>query len=35
VAAQLLLDAIETLTHEGLIPASVALRISSPSSRGR
>jgi hypothetical protein len=35
VAAQLLLDAIETLTHEGLIPASVALRISSPLSRGR
>jgi hypothetical protein len=33
VAAQLLLDVVQTLTYQGLIPASVALRISSPRER--
>ncbi len=33
VAAQLLLDVVQTLTYQGLIPASVALRIASPPER--
>ena len=33
VAAQLLLDVVQTLTYQGLIPASVALRIASASPR--
>jgi len=33
VAAQLLLDVVQTLTYQGLIPASVALRIASPRER--
>ncbi len=35
VAAQLLLDVVQTLTYQGLIPASVALRIASVSGPGR
>ena len=35
VAAQLLLDVVQTLTYQGLIPASVGLRIASASPRER
>jgi len=35
VAAQLLLDVVQTLTYQGLFPASVALRIASASPRER